>query len=253
VRLIISSDWQASLTNLSRLRVHVSQLVELLKQSRRTQNTIFVHCGDVKEHFNPCDVRVTNFIIEAFGRIKEHCSGILYVRGNHDSITTQDDVPSIIPLIESLGASAADTDWVKIPVRLLTWNPRVVRYCLIYMVPYFRDADRQKKAFANAAADARSPIYKDPTCDGVGRDNVKILCFHNEVFGCKQSLHTMGKGYTIADLGAKQYNVCVGGHIHFPQFIPPNIYFAGSPFPMTWGEANTRHRILSITIDESRK
>lgn len=251
--LLFSGDWQAQIGNLNRLQMHVNQLVKILSSYTKKGHTLFIHLGDVKEAFNPLDIRVQNFLIESFHCIRKSCNGFLYVRGNHDNVSTQDDVPSIAPLIHSLGARAvADVDWIKVPMRLLTWNPRIVRYCLIYAVPYFRDPTRQKKAFTTAAVDARSPTYKDTTCDAVGKDNVKILCFHQEVFGCQQSLYTLGTGLTPDDIGASVYDVCVGGHIHIPQHIPPNIHYVGSPFAMTWSEANTEHRILALTIDEAK-
>lgn len=254
MRIITSGDWQCSLQNLDRCEILVKQVVNLLKESRKNHNTFFVHLGDVKETMNPVDQRVTNFLIRSFEEIKQNCTAFYYVKGNHDAITTQDGVPSCVPLISALGASAvADDSWVKVPIRLLTWNPRVVRYVLLYMVPYVRDNAVQKKMFQEAAIDAALPLYVDPSSDAVGEDNIKILFFHNTVTGCRQNLYTKGDGISVEDLGAKYYDMCVGGHIHLPQIIKPNIYYAGSPFPMTWGEVNYDHRILQLTIDEKSK
>lgn len=250
MRLVCSGDWQCSLTNLDRCRIFVAQLVRVLKED---EQTFFLHLGDIKEHWNPIDVRVTNYIIEALTEIRQSCRGFYYIRGNHDSITTQDGVPNIVPLIEATGALAlADTSWVRIALRLLTWNPEVVRYALLYLVPFMRDPARQLRAFREAAADAAKPEYRDPTCDAVGRNNIHILAFHNSVRGFRESLHTTASGLSADEIGAANYDICIGGHIHVPQHVG-NIYFAGSPFPMDWGEVNYQHRFLTVSISEERK
>jgi DNA repair exonuclease SbcCD nuclease subunit len=252
MKLIVSSDWQLSLNNLDRAKLFVDQVIDILKESSKKHNCFFLHCGDVKEHWNPIDQRVTNFILESFKRIKDNCTNIIFIRGNHDSITTQDGVPSCIPLLESLGITVADQSWILVPIRLLTWNSKIVKYALVYLVPFFRDPVRQKAEFSAAYHSAMSTQL---TVMGVpvSTESVKILAFHNTITGSKQSLYTKGEGVSIEELGAKHYDICVGGHIHLPQFIKPNIYYVGSPFPMDFGEVNVQHRLLVLTIDEDSK
>ena len=57
-------------------------------------------------------------------------------------------------------------------------------------------------------------------------------------------------GLSAADIGANRYDACFGGHEHMPQELPPNIHVVGSPMACDWGEANYRHRIMSVTIPE---
>jgi DNA repair exonuclease SbcCD nuclease subunit len=182
--------------------------------------------------------------------IRSHCAGVFFVEGNHDKISAQDGMVSYEPLISALKATVASDNWIKIPIRLLTWKQTIVRYLLLYLVPYVRDLEKQKKMFAEAAADASLSEYKDPMSTTVSTDNVKILAFHNTVTGCKQNLYTRGVGVSVSDLGAQNYNLCVGGHVHHAQKISPNVIYVGSPFAMTWNEANSEHRILQITIEE---
>lgn len=254
MNLLVTSDWQCSLQNLDRMTVFRKQLISIIQANNKAgKKTIFAHLGDVKENMNPVDQRVTNFIHETFIEIRDNGAGLLFNTGNHDRITTQDGVPSITPLIASLGATVADETWVKIPIRLLTWRANVVKYCIIYMVPYARDPVLQTRMFKEAAIDAVLPEYKDPSCQVFGRDNIKILFFHNTLTGCRQNLYTKGTGISIDDVSPNNYEICVGGHIHLPQKIKPNIYYVGSPFAQDWGEANMNHRLLQLTIDESRK
>ena len=246
MKIFFTGDWQCSVSNLDRCELYLQHLEKEIAATSGTGQVFVVHLGDIKETLNPVDQRVTNFIVNAVKRLKK----VLYVRGNHDYITTQDGVASCVPVIASAGASAvADTDWVLVPIRLITWDKRV-QYCLIYMVPYFRDPDKQREEFAKAAGHAvlNKKEYRDPTCDAVGKDNIAILAFHNTITGCRQSLYTRGEGYTLDEIGASAYDVCISGHIHTPQKIGNNVFFVGSPFPMDWGEVNSRHRTLVLDI-----
>jgi DNA repair exonuclease SbcCD nuclease subunit len=228
MKILFTGDWQASLKNLDRCRLVKEQVIRLL---RKYKPCIFVHCGDVKDAFNPVDVRVTNFLIEAFTEIKQAAASVLYIRGNHDSITTADGSPSCVPLIEALGADmVADSCW--------TCAPLVRSTAEVWMVPYFRDPVRQRREFAAAATDAKAILNR----------TVKILAFHNEVAGCERTAYTKGEGLTAKDIGAKYYDICVGGHIHRPQFLKPNIYYAGSPYAIDWGEANEKKRYLILEV-----
>lgn len=222
---IITGDWQCSIQNLDRCLIMKNQILKLLKACKK-EKTYFLHLGDIKESHNPVDVRVTNFIVESFQEIKELCTEVFFVKGNHDMISAQDGVTSCIPLISSLGVTVADDKWIKIHLGILT----------LYMVPYVRNLENQKQMFIEAAADAK--YLKGP----------KILAFHQTVTGCKQNLYSTGVGVNVNDLGAKEYDVCVGGHIHIAQKMAPNIIYVATPFPMTWAEANSDHRILKITI-----
>jgi DNA repair exonuclease SbcCD nuclease subunit len=249
MKIVCSSDWQAQLNNLDRLEILVDHLVELLAESNKYTKTFFIHLGDVKEQFNPLDIRVMNFIITSFERIRKVCTAFYFVRGNHDSITTQDFVPSCAPLIKVLGASVtADKTWEKIAIRLTTLNNQP-RYALLYFVPYFRDMTLQKQMFTEAAIDAIQKTYKDPTSTAIGKNNIKLLFFHNTITGSQQSLYTKGDGLTLADIHADVYDTCISGHIHLPQTIG-NMTYVGSPMAMDWSEVNFQHRTLTLEIDE---
>jgi ABC-type transport system involved in cytochrome c biogenesis ATPase subunit len=150
---------------------------------------------------------------------------------------------------------------------------------LIWMVPYFRDPVRQKKAFAEAAADARSHKLVEG-----GKPSVKILAFHNEVTGCERNAYSKGTGLTLDEVGTDTYDLCVSGHIHRPQIVfkpsaspgsrkaPADgqkrvlgalnaqerasygfsgaVIYPGSPFSTSWGEVNEVKELMVASINE---
>jgi DNA repair exonuclease SbcCD ATPase subunit len=227
MRVVFSGDWQCSVTNLAQCEQVVNQICALLRAGQSPR--YFIHTGDAKESTNPVDQRVTNFLLEAFQRIRKQCDGIGFVRGNHDYITTQDDVPSCTPVVAAGGADyVADTSPVEIRFG----------HILITMVPYFRDPARQREAFRNAATYSAKGVQS-------------ILVFHNEIKGCAWNNYMSSKeGLTADDIYAKDYSLCVSGHIHKPQQLKPNIHYVGSPFAMDWGEANFEHRVLVADFDK---
>lgn len=243
MRILVSSDWQADLNNLERLRVVVDQIVG---ECGKDPKTFFMHCGDAKEKSNPVDLRVINFLQDSFTRIRKACSGFWYVRGNHDNINTTDGSPSLCDLVRAWGAlEVADDAWATVEVPLLSWRGTSQRRLCVYMVPYFRDPARQRDEF-------KGPLEYIRLHTKAGKEDVRLLFFHNTPNGCKQSLYTEGVGLSAADIGADKYDACFAGHIHLPQLVKPNIHVVGSPLACDWGEANYRHRIISITIPEGK-
>ncbi len=236
MKILATGDWQVSLGNLDRCEVVLSQVLSILRKAP----THFVFLGDIKDAFNPVDQRVTNFIIDAFRSIRAEAKSFSFVRGNHDNINTSDDSPSCTPIVNlitgylsnsKLQWAIADARWTHIHLE------DKVR---LYLVPFFRDPLRQKNAFK----DAWNYRTKMPAATGMKH----ILCFHNEVLGCVISPTRKGSAYSLAEIGAVDYDLCIGGHIHTPQFIKPNVYFVGSPFPMDWSEVNIERRLLLIEI-----
>jgi DNA repair exonuclease SbcCD nuclease subunit len=226
-RLLITADWQASVDNLHRCQQIVDQIMEVLNPQ-----TGFLHLGDIKDSPNPVDQRVTNFLIKAFTEIRKRAAFTLYVRGNHDSIHVQDGCPSCAPLIEALGFDV---------VADVRWEGYVTPVFGIWMVPYFRNPELQSKMFQEALDNQRH------VSQGHDRPRSSILAFHNEVAGCEVTAYRKSDaGYTPNDIGAQYYDLCVGGHIHKPQMVKPNIHFVGSPFCVDWGEANQSKRFLLV-------
>src|SRR5205085_184999 len=124
-----------------------------------------------------------------------------------------------------------DQDWVQ---------ARISQRVYLWMVPYFRNANRQIQAFQEARASAQK--YPNIT---------RILAFHCEIKGCERTAYTKGEGITLDDIGASDYHLCVSGHIHRPQRLAKNVFYAGSPFCCDWGEVNETKSLLVADISES--
>ncbi len=242
--ILFSGDWHLCMRNLESVRTTVAQVVKILRKAKRP--AYFVHLGDIlgdRGPANPVDQRVVNYLIQSVGEIKEECDGFLFVRGNHDMIATPDDVPSCVPLLYQAGVDhAADDNFLMVPMYEETEAQTSGRVSArIWMIPYFRDAVRQKNAFA-AARNSRNNYGGKPL-----RKAVDILAFHNEVKGCERNAHSKGEGLTLADIGASDYDLCVAGHIHRPQQMG-NVHFVGSPFCADWGDVNDSKRLLRVEI-----
>jgi len=225
LRLLVTADWQASLKNLDRCEVVVDQILSILS---KYPGTYVLHLGDIKDSPRP-EQHVTNFLVHAVARIHQSSKGFLFVRGNHDNAAQADGSPSFSPLIDLLNVSCVASD---------DWNGyQLAPNCDLWMVPYFRDSERQKNAFQDALV-ARM----------VSKSKHHILAFHNEIAGCDVSFSRKGTGLSLDDIGAKYYDLCLGGHIHKPQHIKPNLYYVGSPFAVDWSEANYEHRFMMVEV-----
>lgn len=225
MRILFTGDWQASVRNLPQVTAIVDQIVGLISSHRIDA---VVHTGDLKQVFNPLDVRVTNCLVESVERITALAP--MYVNlGNHDRTAPSDSSPSFLPAIRAAGAQVFEQPGA---VKL---NGGVV----LTFVPYIRDPKEQEIAFRKAAPKQHSSVRN-------------ILVFHCELAGCKLGAHGDSRNpnaVPVAALESDKYLACFGGHIHNPHLLPPNIWYVGSPFPENWGEANQLKRHLIVDTD----
>ena len=240
-RLLVTGDWHLCMRNFSSCETVVDQTVRLLKRHAPCH---FLHLGDIvgdRGPSNPQDVRCTNALIEFVAEIKKVSESFVFIRGNHDMIAGPDGVPSCCPLLRQCGVDHIADDGFLCH-RLLEETSSDVADTLrarIWAVPYFRDPIRQRKEFADALRLRKSR--------GLPK-SVDILAFHNEIKGCERNAASKGEGLTLDDIGAAEYDLCLGGHIHRPQFMIPNVHFVGSPMSSDWGDVNTCKRFLLIEI-----
>ena len=220
MKILFSSDWQARLSNLDLCEKVVDQVCQEIDQHKVDY---FFHAGDWKDPFNPVDVRVTNFLIHAIETIRKHCP-VLTIIGNHDRSGPHDHLPEIGPVLRSAGAQVFDK-----PTNTLLggWS--------IYAVPYIRDPKELQKALA-------VPPTRGKT----------ILVFHNSLRGCDLSVLRKEPEGIAPDGVLNKFEICIGGHVHYQQFIPPNIWYVGSPFPQDWGEANQQKGFLLVTLTDHK-
>jgi DNA repair exonuclease SbcCD nuclease subunit/ABC-type transport system involved in cytochrome c biogenesis ATPase subunit len=211
MRAIVTSDWQASWSNLDKCE---TALQELLAQCRINSVSLVVHAGDFKHHYSPVDVRVINFGVHFVKTLREKGIDVIILLGNHDRVSMSATSDNWFPALRAAGAITVDT-------------PRYLKEFDIAAVPFMASADEAKKAFKSLAKKAMATT---------------TLLFHNEISGCKLNVANRSKDDAIKlqDLHPNSYALCLGGHIHLHQKVKGNCYYIGSPFAQDWGEANQR-------------
>jgi DNA repair exonuclease SbcCD nuclease subunit len=226
MKILFTSDWQASFQNLDQCEKVVADILALCERKHIKH---VVHCGDVKDPFNPVDVRVVNWIVDVGRRFCD--AGIaLYVNlGNHDKVGMADTTDDWFPVLEASGINTfRDPNSVT-----LSDGTR------LFFVPYSRDNDKLRKWLRKFSKQA-SP-------------HNSILVFHCEINGCQHNQLTKSKNKDavgVKDLFRKQYMFCLGGHIHLFQQLSKNVYYVGSPFAYDWGEANQIKGHVIIDTDK---
>lgn len=228
MKILFTGDTQASWHNLDKCD---SVLEDIERICRKHNIAHVVHTGDVKDQFNPIDLRVVNWAVGAIKRLA--AAGIqLYIDlGNHDRAGMSDTTDDWFPILQAAGAICAST------VRTI----QLPHKHQLVMVPYSRDNDWLKAAFRKVAKRA------DP--------EHSILVFHCELQGCQHNrlVKSRGEGLvSVGDLCPDKYLFCLGGHIHLHQDLGQNVYYVGSPFAYDWGEANQRKGYV-IADTHSRK
>lgn len=229
MKLIATGDWQVAPNNLDRCEQMRDQLIS---ECIRHHVDGVLHLGDVKQAFNPVDLRVTNFLANTITDLRnEHCF-VFVVRGNHDNANANDTSQSILPVLAAAGAETAES-----PLDSFIAGGQVG----IRAVPFLRS---NEDIIAALDKPYGYPKHRVP----------KILLFHFEVAGSKWNTLATSKGQvTLEHLHPERYDLCLGGHIHYQQQLAPNVWYVGSPFCMDWGEANQEKGFLLIEVGRKVK
>ncbi len=216
MKLLLSSDWQAAWANLDKCRVTLAHVLEVCKNDKDISTVVFL--GDLKESYNPVDIRVLNFWVHAVEKLRKYKLRVIIQLGNHDRIGMNSESSNWFPALRTAGADVIDKPTI------LYLNPRV----RLFLVPYTPDPIDVKVAVDLLQYEAE---YDSSLHD--------ILLFHNEVNECRMDVLRPYKGkLKVEHLQPKKFKICVGGHIHLFQNVRYNVYYIGSPFAMDWGEAN---------------
>ncbi len=224
MRLLLTADWQVTPRNLDVCEAAAGQLLKLIGAHKPEA---VIHLGDLKQAFNPVDVRVTNFWINVTRNISARCP--LYVLlGNHDRSAPKDNAESFLPAIAAAGAFVWEQETV-VPL----WGT------FLAASPYIRDPEAQRAAFAHLAKAVKGKR--------------SVLLFHCEVKGSQYNVQTPAKtsALTLEDLRVDQYLAAFGGHIHYQQEITKGCWYVGSPFCTEWGEANQQKGFLLADVTDS--
>lgn len=223
MRILVTSDWQACLSNLSNCQRVVE---EVLKYAKMFSVDAIINCGDLKEVFNPVDQQVTNFLIRSTSTIASQYTYIVLL-GNHDRSGLSDHTESCLPVVSAAGAKVVGKPK---NIRVDNWS--------FHFVPFMRDLDRQRQAFIDSARLAKT-------------EDESLLFFHAEVSSLRYNVYKrIAGGVSLEDVSPDSYMYCVGGHIHCPQHRN-GLYYVGSPFPQDWTEVNQEKGYLYFDLVSS--
>lgn len=221
--IVFVGDLQLEFENLD---IAEQALLQVSRFGKSKQAEAVVFLGDLKERYNPVDVRVLNFMLWTVEKF--HSSGlrVYIILGNHDRVGLYSEKENWLPAMAKAGAKVFDSPG------LVTMG----RYAL-FMLPYRAQPRKVREAVANLVLLKRR----------VG-ERVKVLCFH---LGLKEARYTdffqSTDKLSVEDLRPQEWDYLVGGHIHFHQQVKyEKVQYAGSMFATDWGEANQEKGFLYL-------
>lgn len=225
MRVLISSDWQTETHNIPNCELAASKILQICK-SRQLQ--IVVIAGDLKNKYNPVDLRVIAFWMGFVKRLREVVTPILLL-GNHDRIGLYQDEHNWLPVLEGAGAQVAHDDWQVFGTGAGSGE--------IYLLPFSSDEQRWEE------------MAQFPTCKPNPQKD--ILIFHQTVIGTQYNKTgvTATKGYALSKIQPQRFRYCIGGDVHLSQKVGENTWYCGSPFPMDRGEVNQK-KFFAIVTDK---
>jgi DNA repair exonuclease SbcCD nuclease subunit len=221
MRIIVSSDWQATYEN------HDECVIAwefVLKQCKDYSLEAIVLAGDLKHSYNPIDIRVIKFWFKAISKAIEKGIRVIILLGNHDREGLYTDSKNWLSILRKAGAEVFDKPGV---CELINGK--------IGMLP-FTTSNKELRKRADRLAELEWDKWND------------ILLFHADIKDCKYSQFGIRSSSRLKfeELHPEKYLACIGGHIHLPQEIGKNGYYVGSPFAMDWGEVNQKKSFLLV-------
>lgn len=216
---ILTSDWQVDFYNLDLCRRVADQM---LTYAREKNIKTIINAGDMKEAYNPVDMRVVKFWVWFIKRARDKDISVVLLLGNHDRLSQSVDSMHWLDVLRAAGAVVVSQPHVK-----------MIDGARVGFLPYTADK-RKEKQWAKTLRQDIADIGKtqDPS----------VLIFHTEVAGAYlNALGVTMKGNTAEDIYLDQYDAAFGGHIHLHQQITERSYYIGSPFCQDWSEVNTLH------------
>lgn len=204
-------------------------VTSVFEQIFKLDPEVLVIVGDVKQRYNPIDIRVLNFVI--FWILKFTKAGIkVFINlGNHDRVGLTSEQESWLPALAQAGAQVAHTET----------NFRVGHLAL-YFLPYRTHVATTQRMSAILANHSKKV-----------QDFIRVLCFHN---GLKEAYYNAFAQATeeklsVEDLHPDCYDYVIGGHFHRMQPVKyKNVFYCGSPFATDWGEANDKKGFLVLEV-----
>lgn len=222
MRALFTGDFQTDWSNIDKCEIIWKFILELCKKYALEA---IVLTGDLKAAYNPVDMRVTKFWDKAISKARENDIRVIILLGNHDRIGLYTDSKNWLSVLKRFGAEVFDKPGVC-----------ELHDGKIAMLPFTTSVTKLRQR-----SDELAQLHWN--------QNKDILLFHADIKNCKYNqLGTKSNGrLNVNELHPEKYAWCIGGHIHLPQYIEPNVYYVGSPFIQDWGEVNQRKSFIIVT------
>jgi|SRR5579859_6478610 len=185
--------------------------------------------GDLKQVYNPLDIRVLNFILYWIDRFQKAGVKVFILLGNHDRVGMTSDEESWLSALAYSGAFVASK-----PSYFALGNVR------LFFLPYRSSV----KATKEAAKKLVDHSYRQ-------KGFTNVLCFHNGLQEAKYNAFVDAKDekLSVEDLFPKKYTYVLGAHLHMHQKVKyEHVMYVGSPFATDWGEANQKKGFLYLEV-----
>lgn len=211
MKLLLTSDWQTEFSNLPECE---QSLQELLDAADSYKPDAIIHAGDLKQDYNPIDLRIVKFWVRAVRKITEGYRFVI-LRGNHDRISQDVNSKDWLDVLRAAGAETVSQPKTK-----------QIGDGTVGFLPFTPDKT-QEIEWAKRLAGHKRDI------------GPRVLVFHTEIRGAYMTASKMGEGNTAQDLLFDSWDTCLGGHLHcFQKLTDCRAWYIGSPFCMDWGEAD---------------
>ena len=258
MKLLHTSDWHLgqNFMGQSRLEEHKVFLDWLIETIEEEAIDLLIVAGDIFDTSTPPNYALElyyNFITKI-----SKISQIIIIAGNHDSIATL-NAPK--QLLSTLNVSVV-TNKDEI-IEIYNGDDMV---CVVCAVPFLRDsAVRYSKAsqtmsqkelsLSSGIKELYNRIYLDATkCRGE-RDIPIIATGHLTTVGSKSSdsereIYIGGSLDIDSDFLGNNFDYVALGHLHINQKVgSKNVYYSGSPIPLSFSEAGNKKMVNIVTID----
>src|SRR5678816_2094860 len=157
MRLLLTSDWQTDFQNLDLCEIALS---ELLAHAKKYKPDAIIHAGDLKDQYNPIDVRVAKFWVRATKTIKDAGFRFIILKGNHDRISQSIESKNWLDILRAAGAETVSAPRTK-----------NIGDGAVAFLPYTGDKKQERQWLAQLNEDSKS--FMCPCA----------LVFHTEISG----------------------------------------------------------------------
>lgn len=255
MRLLHTSDWHLGGTLNERSRREEMQLfLDFLRQTIVAREVeVLVLSGDVFDTASPsseAEAMYYNFLVSLQGTC---CRDVVVIAGNHDSPSKLRASKELLRLLN-----------IHVYCNLADVEPLVLPGVIIVPIPFLRDRellsavegqsidqsnDRRKLAIETVYSNKLNQAL------ALGLDLPVVALGHVAVsagFSADKGLYLGGLGVLEASSFSNKFSYVALGHIHKRQEVSSNVYYCGSPIPMTFDEAKY-DKSLSLVTFEGKK